>query len=260
MNSEGDQSLDRRPTPFGLVRCHEQIQKNMKKKIRLLINLYSMEEGERLDEIAVCLRNNIANPHISEVVVLDEGFPRQELLKDPKVQVVSIHSRPDFSAYIQYLNPEGFNLLSNNDIWFDDSLQKIKWLNPGPYDLLSLTRREADGKLYKADQGDAQDSWLFFGQAEPLKDCTFPMGIPGCENRLAFLFFSKRYRVLNPSRCIQTHHEHRSGNRGYQSADRIAGPYLLSRPVGLLQFHFFRLLLKLLQKARIQRVKELPQN
>jgi hypothetical protein len=227
------------------------------KKIRLLINLYPMDAGERLDEIALCLNKNIANPLISEVVVLDEGFPKPELLEAPDVSVIRIDRRPDFADYCTHLSPDGFNLLSNNDIWFDDSLGKINWLGIGPYDLLCLTRREADGSLYRAGKGVTQDAWIFRGRAEPLKDCTFPMGIPGCENRLAFLFFCKQYRVLNPARVIAARHEHRSQSRSYKAADRIPGHYLLTRPVGLLQFHFFRMLLRLIQSARILRIKDL---
>jgi hypothetical protein len=219
-----------------------------------------MDKGERLEEISLCLRNNISNPWISEIVVLDEGFPKKELFADAKVQIHPISQRPNFSDFYDHLNPDGINLISNNDIWFDESLRKISWLGLNPYDLLCLTRREPDGTLYKLEEGDAQDSWLFLGKPEPLKNCTFPMGIPGCENRLAFLFFMKRYRALNPSKVIRAWHEHHSGNRSYQSADRIKGPYLMTRPVGLIPFHFWRLILKFLQGSRILRVKELPQD
>ncbi len=226
-------------------------------KIRLLINLYPMDAGSRLEEITSCLRSNIANRAISEMIVLDEGFPNQDLLKNSKVKVVRIGSRPGFAAYYDDLNPNAINLLANNDIRFDSTLKKLKWLALGPYDLLCLTRTEADGKLYKAGEGDTQDAWLFLGKPEPLKNCTFPMGIPGCENRLAFEFFAKRYRVLNPSRVIRAHHEHRSQQRSYQEAQRIPGPYLMTRPIGLIGFHFFRLILKLIQQARILRVKDI---
>jgi len=229
------------------------------KNIRLLINLYPTEPGERLDEISLCLRNNISNPWISEIVVLDEGFPKKELLRDAKVQIHPISQRPNFSDFYDHLDPVGINLISNNDIWFDKSLKKISWLGLNRYDLICLTRREPDGTLYKPEKGDAQDSWIFFDKPEPLKSCNFPMGIPGCENRLAFLFFIKRYRALNPSKVIRAMHEHRSGNRSYQSANRIQGPYLFSKPVGLVAFHFWRLILKFLQGFRILLVKELPE-
>lgn len=238
-------------------RVRERISQHMK-SIRLLINLYPMEAGDRLEEIAACLSLNLANPLISEIVVLDEGFPRQELLQNSKVTVQKIGSRPDFAGYYDRLSPDGLNVLANNDIWFDRTLGRLRWLASGPYDLLCLSRREADGTLCKSKEGDAQDAWIFYGQAAPLKECTFPMGIPGCENRLAFEFFAKRYRVLNPSRVIRAHHEHRSQSRSYEESQRVPGPYLLSRPVGLLQFHFFRTLLKFIQTARILRVKELP--
>ena len=228
------------------------------KNIRLLINLYPIDKGERLDELILCLKNNISNPLISEIVVLDEGFPRPKLLQNPKVTVQPISSRLDFTDFYDHLAPNGFNLISNNDIWFDSSLKKLASLNPGPYDLLCLTRTEADGRLYKDGKGDTQDSWLFIGKPEPLKNCTFPMGKPGCENHLAFLFFMAGYRVLNPAKVITTRHEHKTQTRNYNSADRIPGPYLQTQPVGQLQFHVCRLLLKLIQKARVLRIKTLP--
>ncbi len=224
-------------------------------KIRLLINLYPMDAGPRLEEITFCLRSNMANRAISEIIVLDEGFPNRDLLENSKVTVVRIDSRPGFSAYYDELSPDALNLLANNDIRFDSTLKKLKWLALGRYDLLCLTRTEADGRLYKAGKGDTQDAWLFLGKAGPLRACAFPMGIPGCENRLAFEFFAARYRVLNPSRLVRAHHEHRSQTRSYREAQRIPGPYLMTRPIGLVGFHFYRLLLRLLQKSRILRVK-----
>ncbi len=229
------------------------------KKIRLLVNLYPIEPGKRLDELVLCLQKNSSNPLISEIVVLDEGFPKQELLQGDKMIVRPISNRPNFSDFYDHLDPNGLNLISNNDIWFDESLKKIRSLALNPYDLICLTRREPDGALYKSEKGDAQDSWLFLGKPEPLKNCDFSMGIPGCENRLSFLFFMKRYRALNPSKVIRVWHEHRSGSRSYQSADRIQGPYLFSKPVGLLQFHLCRLILKFLQGSRILLIKELPE-
>lgn len=227
------------------------------RKIRLLINLYPVNDAARLEEIASCLSRNIANPFISEIVVLDEGFQKKEMLGHPKVRVCPISGRPTFASFYDHLHPDGFNLLANNDIWFDQSLGRIQWLFLNPYDLLGLTRTEPDGTLYREKTGDSQDAWLFYGQALPLKGCNFSMGIPGCENRLSFLFFRERYRVLNPSRLIEARHAHQSGNRSYQQIDRIRGDYLSTRPVGLLRFHFFRLILKLLQRSKILIVKEI---
>ena len=226
-------------------------------KIRLLINLYPMAEGKRLDEVSTCVRSHVENPYISEIVILDEGFPNQELLLHPKITRHIQVGRPMFADYYDHLSSKGLNMLSNNDIRFDATLKKISWLKLSPYDLLALARHEAGEKLFKPKEGDAQDTWIFRGKAEPLKNCHFPMGIPGCENRLAFLFFAKRYRVLNPARLIHTHHEHASQERSYKDVDRVQGHYLLTRPIGLIKFHVFRLLLKQIQRAEILRVKDL---
>ncbi len=229
----------------------------MSKKIQLLINLYPINDAARQAEIADCLKRNIANPFISEIIVLDEGFQKKELLDYPKVKVHPISGRPTFTDFYDHLSPIRFNLMSNNDIWFDRSLGRIRWLLLNRYDLLGLTRTEPDGALYRGATGDSQDSWLFYGKAAPLKECTFSMGMPGCENRLAFLFFRKRYRVLNPSRLIKARHAHLSNSRSYQTVDRIPGDYLSTRPVGLLRFHFFRLILKILQHSKILVVKDI---
>ncbi len=229
----------------------------MAKKISLLISLYPVSDTGRLQEITRCLEKNISNPYISEIIILDEGFQEKELLANPKVRVYPVRHRPTFSEFYDYLNPDGFNLLSNNDIWFDQSLKKVKWLFLNKYDLLGLTRTEPDGTLFREKNGDSQDSWFFYGRAEPLKSCGFFMGVPGCESRLAFAFFKKRYRFLNPSVLIKARHEHFSNIRNYDKTNRLDGDYLLSRPVGLLQFHFFRLLLKILQIYKINVIKDL---
>ncbi len=229
----------------------------MAKKTRLLINLYPVQDTARLQELTRCLQQNISNPRIDEIIVLDEGFQDKELLSNPKVRSVPVAQRPTFADFYDHLLPDGYNLLSNNDIRFNQSLSRLRLLCPGRYDLLVLTRTEPDDTLYRGDKGDSQDSWLFYGKAEPLKNCNFSMGIPGCENRLALLFFKKRYRVLNPSLVIRTEHQHLSNQRSYVLTDRLSGDYLLTKPVGLLQFHFFRLVLKLLQRSKILIVKNI---
>lgn len=225
--------------------------------IRLLISLYPLKPGERLDEIAACLRRNLDHPLIGGVTVLDEGFPFQELLDHPKVTRCPMESRPDFSDFYAHLDPAGFNLLANNDIYFDRTLGRLRWLLPGRDDLIVLTRTEPGGGLCRERTGDSQDAWIVRGRPEPLRECSFPMGFPGCENRLSFLFFRQGWRVLNPARLIRARHLHCSGNRTYTRSNRIPGEYLSTRPVGLIGFHLVRLTLRTLHRFRLLRVKKI---
>lgn len=229
----------------------------MAASIRLLISLYPIENRERLDEITECLRRNLALAFIGSVTVLDEGFPRRDLLDHPKVTLCPMNRRPDFADFYPHLDPDGFNLLANNDIFFDRTLRRLRRLVPGRNDLIVLTRTEPDGTLYRARTGDAQDAWIARGRPETLRECVFPMGFPGCENRLSFLFFRNGWRVLNPARVIRARHMHASESRTYTPDNRIAGDYLSTRPVGLLGFHFLRLTLKILHRSRLLRIKEL---
>jgi hypothetical protein len=219
-------------------------------RVILYTSLYPEKNEIRRNEILKSLRNNLKNNLIDEIRVLNEGF-EDELLRNKKIVNISRTERPTFADFSQYLDVNAINIITNNDIWFGNSLKKMKWLFIQKGDLLSLTRVEKDGKLFRQVDGDSQDTWIFKGVPACLKKCNFYMGRLGCDNKLNFIFYEGGFRVLNPSKYIVAHHEHDSNERTYTEEQRIKGAYLLSRPIGFWKYHWFKIQLLLMQRGRI---------
>ena len=218
--------------------------------ISLYIYLFPISDSLSRQEILSCIQSNICNSHIDRIVVLNEGFDHP-VLNEAKIVNIPFDRRPEFSDFDNYLLEGSINIVANNDIRFDNTLSRIKWLLLKKGDLLSLTRRESDGKLLRVNDGDSQDAWIFLGKPHCLKSCNFFMGLPGCDGRINFIFYNGGYRVLNPSKFIHIYHEHHSLQRNYDDNDRVEGNYLICKPIHFFAFHWYRIQLYFIQTRRI---------
>jgi hypothetical protein len=223
----------------------------MRVKINLYISLYEVTNIERKNEILEVLKKNLHNPNIDNVIILSE--PNDNIsFQSAKIKKIDIQTRPKFSEFSAYLDPGCINIIINNDIEFPEQ-SNITWLKHiSSSDCITLTRYESDGKLFRSDRGDSQDTWIFKGNPDGLKYCDFHMGMPGCDNRIAYIFFALGYRVLNPSKSLKTIHHHKSEYRLYSENDRIPGPYLNVKPTTFLQSFFIKLVIVLLSKIHKQ--------
>ena len=200
-------------------------------KINLYISLYDEPEENRLSEFIQCLNLNIRNSYIDRIFVLNEGLSIN-LLKNEKLTVIDIKERPKYSDFFPYFEDDKINIISNSDIYFDRSLNKIRYLLPKKRKVFLFTRYENNGNLFNK-SGNSHDSWLFFGKPLALKYCNYFLGIPNCEQRLAAIFADHDYYVLNPSRFIKTHHLHKNQEREYlRSGALYSGTGLLVKPLG----------------------------
>ncbi|MBN9120700.1 MAG: hypothetical protein J0I06_16385, partial [Planctomycetes bacterium] len=59
----------------------------------------------------------------------------------------------------------------------------------------------------------SQDAWLFRGRVRPVYACDFPLGIYGCDNRIAWELRHADYWVINPCYDVRAWHLHASGVR-----------------------------------------------
>jgi hypothetical protein len=199
----------------------------------LLIGLYLDPDAARLGEFLTCLERNVANRAIDEVHVFveEEINPadlagRYRLLRSRKVRLVVTGVRVTYAALFAYANcelPGRRVIVANADIFFDHTLVRL-----ADYDLadclLCLSRWDvhADGTWSLFDFEASQDAWIF--QA-PLRDvaCDFPLGILGCDNRLAWEAEHAGLMVANPSRSVRAYHLHLTGIRRYTAAQRLGG-------------------------------------
>lgn len=209
--------------------------------INLFISLYPIDNQLRINEIETALFRNISNPYINKITILNEGLVTQ-ISGNKKVKTIIQDERPMFSEFYKFLEIDKINVIANNDIYFDDTLKHLKSLQIKKGDFLALTRRESNGELFRAEIGDSQDVWIFYGKPKVLLSCDFYLGVPGCDNLIAYKFHEAGYRVLNPSKVINCWHLHASQERNYTEENRVKGKYLYIRPMNKLATYINRVL------------------
>jgi hypothetical protein len=140
----------------------------------------------------------------------------------------------------------GLNIAANSDIYLTSHTVGIvsAWYAKGGRDkvCMALSRWDDGPEPKHHAHKDSQDAWIFSGRVP--KELTaaaraVPMGVPGCDNRLARIIADHGYEVINPSRTVRTYHVHGSGYRTYGSgrggakSGKVEGPYLLVPVIAL---------------------------
>lgn len=130
--------------------------------------------------------------------------------------------------------------IANADIAFDESLHAAADLvrrTPRPL-LVALTRWDdpsGPSMEGRVDPGrwrfysQSQDTWLFVAGALPAFEAGFTLGIPACENRLAYEAHRAGIAVADPALSVRTWHHHASGTRSWKLADAYRGPLYFPR-------------------------------
>ncbi len=189
----------------------------------LMINYYKDENPARQAEIDECLRKNIEHPLIDHILIFKEE--NVAVHKNKKIIPVNWKGRPTYSDYFRIGSKyNDIKILANSDIYFDSSLMYSKKIRFNQvYALCRWT--EVNGTLKFYNHKDSQDVWIWLGKINV--NCEFSLGVPGCDNAIAYLLASSGYRVLSPSKSVKAIHLHNSGVRNYiKNKDRVQGPYL----------------------------------
>lgn len=209
--------------------------------IHLLIDYYIPSMKERQKELDFCYITNINNSNFDHLHIFYQDTPPEV---NNKVILNPLTSRNTYQDYIIYaqnnIPKDDIIILSNSDMYFDNSIAKVKQFDLDKH-ILTLTRwsshstedgnRLIDGKVtYYKNHSCSQDVWVW---KNPLNNSTnsdtnFPMGVPGCDNKIAYAFKEMGYEPINPCLDIIAYHYHQTGeaSRTYNRAtDRIPPPY-----------------------------------
>ena len=188
---------------------------------------------ERSKEIELCLKRNIENPLIEKIILLNEKDYNLDILKSDKIEIHKITSRLNYQKAMQFADrfKDKIIIISNNDIYFDESLEEIKKYNAFDNKIIALTRHELDkfGNVlpqnrvkpffdmrtkgyYKVRRIWSHDAWIY---KNPLKqfDCDFFLGIMGCENSFINAARNAGIECLNGYPYIRAIHCHSSNFR-----------------------------------------------
>ena len=217
-------------------------------KIMILVTTYYIpNDKQRLLEINRCLYKNYNNKYIKKIYLLNDynyDLPFED--KNNKIETIIINSKNEklkYSDAIHFINEKLTNnicILSNSDIYFDNSLSKINNLNI-TNNFFALLRYDEDLKgnkiLFKRHnipRDDSQDSWIFRSPLNiDLQKLDFTLGTPGCDSIFANIVHNSSIKVSNPCYDIITTHVHNNNYRTYTECNVLHGIYALLTPCKL---------------------------
>ncbi|MEM1312648.1 MAG: O-antigen ligase family protein [Patescibacteria group bacterium] len=201
------------------------------RKIGLYTTYFISKNQERQAELDFCLKNNLNNKFIDRIYLWCDHLP-EYAQSNPKIVQIKYKDTPTFEHFINHANlhnTDKIAIIANSDIYFDDSLNKLRH-----FDLdnkfLALTRTENDSKLSPEGSRDWSDSFYSFSQdawvfEPPLKNfkADFELGKVACDNRLAAEAYFAGLKVFNPCLSINTYHRHASQVRTWSRENSYHG-------------------------------------
>lgn len=191
----------------------------------LLYEHYASPDPAREAELAGVRKRNAAAGVFEEIVPISGGGRR---------------SFAEFFALAGRRFAGKVCAIANADIAFDATLNAAAELlgRFGRPVLVALTRWDdpsgpsmegrVDARQWRF-YSQSQDTWLFIGGGLPDFEAGFTLGIPACENRLAYEAYRAGIAVVNPALSVRTWHHHASGTRSWKLADAYRGPLLFPR-------------------------------
>lgn len=194
----------------------------------------------RYMEVKECLRRNVNIRSIDRIYLLNERFYTEEEMgiDSKKIIQVVIGKRLTYEYFMIFsTNFNCYAVLSNSDIFFDDTIENIrKGILSIVKSVQCLRRYEYRGeedltkcKLYKNKES-SQDTWIFHTSQinKNVSKFNIPLGLPGCDNTFSEFLRNKNYTILNNYNNIKTYHNHSNDLRTHTS--QLPGPftYILS--------------------------------
>lgn len=215
--------------------------------IIFITQFYKPKWDYRFNEIKKCLEKNLNNKYISKIILFcEEDFNFENLFKNNKnlYKIKKVKSdRLTFKKVFNYTNkyyPNEIKVLSNSDIYLDNTIKKIFKINLNKL-FIALTRYNEnkniknDFKLEPSPAG-SQDTWIWKGimKIGPFKDYNedgIKLGIWGCENRINYIIKNSGYNVRNFCKSIKTYHMHHFDNQrnDLSEKNRYPRPYYLPK-------------------------------
>lgn len=202
----------------------------------LIICLYKIRIEKRLEEIKFTFLNNLNNKFIEKIIVFFEeyeiGLKEYEFLINPKTKIIPTKDRQTYNMLIDYGKKNYLNekiIISNADIMFDGTINRVNEVEFNPKKLIMLTRwevmKDVDNKLsfQLVIQKNKQETWSFdviiFEPNLDIDVTKFGMikvGISACDSYLLQKFREQKILVVNPCLDIRTFHFH------FEEKDRIS--------------------------------------
>lgn len=178
--------------------------------INLFTNYYIDKNPARQKEIEYCLCKNLSNPMLNVVVLNSQN-------------------RLSYSFYFRKINLLGghddINIIANSDIYFESDIKIVEKMTANQCFALSRWDIDQNGNAQHYDHSDSQDAWIFRGKIKQGLNGEFNLGVPGCDNRIAYEINRAGYLISNPSKTVKSYHVHQSDIRNY-GGNKVPPPYM----------------------------------
>jgi hypothetical protein len=207
--------------------------------IHLFLQYFVPTDPKRAAEVRYALLQNVQNGHIESIVMLNERvYTPEELGTDsPKIEQVVLGRWLKFSDFFDRVKP-GYNVLSNSDIFFDNTLGGVRESDlHSTRSMYALLRYEYRGEKSLDEcqlfgpRGDSMDTWIVHSNNKvPPHIFNFELGRPGCDNKLCYLFKILGYNIYNDPKFIKSYHYHTETARNYKNPEQVPQPYAYILP------------------------------
>jgi hypothetical protein len=212
--------------------------------IHVFLQFYIDKNDFHFKEIQFALKKNVENPYITSIILLNERlYTVDELgVTSNKIHQVILSKRLTYSIFLKY-PIIGYKVLINADIYVDDSILNIKTSDIHLYKKMYALLRYEHGNppiLFGANttydcRGDSADTWIIHSNhtftKKELSIFNFNLGVPGCDNKVAYLFSILGYTLYNDPLYIKSYHCHKSITRNYSY--KLKPPYMCILPANL---------------------------
>jgi len=212
----------------------------------LITTYYKSKDEARQKEIDNCLKKNYENKYIQKIYLLNNQLYNLDYKGNKIIQIIiskEIDYILKYNDAINFINKNLKNkicILSNSDIYFDNTLSKIndKNIKDTFFALLRYDEDENGKKKiftrHDIPRDDSQDSWIFKSPLNiDLNKLDFSFRTLGCDSIFSTIVYEANINVLNPSYDIIITHLHKTEYRTYNDDNRIHGKYCLVKPCHL---------------------------
>jgi len=218
-------------------------------EIHVFTQFFVHKSPGRNEEMRHCLKQNQQNPHVTAIHLLGEReYNLNELGLETGHKIVqeNVEKRLTFQAVFQYIREKkikGYCVMTNADIFFDDTIKYLKTSTlHEKKEAVALLRYEfnknagTDKSPIFGPRFDSQDTWILHSnyavRMSQEKIFNFEFGKPGCDNKMVYLLRILGYGVINDPNIIKSFHFHRSIMRDYFGKEVIAAPWGTIVPAG----------------------------
>ena len=190
-------------------------------RVALFTSYFEQKFGDRQRELRKVMELNIACPSIDVIYNLGHPWENEKVVNLPG------YDRPTYAQFIKEMQAveADYYILANSDIYFTSEIEEIKSLQmDGKVLCLSRYDVTSGGFAKLFDYEWTQDTWIWKGKPKTLQNVDFTMGLPACDNRMAYEIAQAGLKPVNPSKDIKTYHLHLTNKRSYTERNRLAGP------------------------------------